>query len=243
MIEDKSLLMFRCLIVVFLDFSRCFLIRISVRPDQVSRKPCLIALRRIAAVGQKSAACKYLASSIFEVCARMLFTTFSDCCDPRGTSHIPVFLFLSPLIIFSPLFWMDIACLSSVMVHPSMHKTPNNINGAVYILVKIWICLASLLRPGIWSVAIFVDSIVIKSGSLALISLSIITGAIVGVSCLDMFIFAPESVIASMLVLVGLGGVSIQFTKLILGLLILILLSIAPNRYSHPFSLTPIPFL
>ena len=161
--------MFRCLIVVFLDFSRCFLIRISVRPGQVFRKPFLIALNRIAAVGLKSAAYKYLASSVFEVCARIGFTTFSDCCDPRGTSKIPALLFLAPLIISSLLFWMEIVCLSRVMVNPSLHKTPNDINRAVYIFGKIWICLTSLLRPGIWSVAICIDSIVNKSGSLALI--------------------------------------------------------------------------
>ena len=44
-------------------------------------------------------------------------------------------------------------------------------------------------------------------GSLDLISLYIITGAIVGVACLARCIFAPESAIASMLVPVGLGGV------------------------------------
>ena len=66
-----------------------------------------------------------------------------------------------------------------------------------------------LLRPGRWSVAICVDYIVLPSGSLAFISLSIITGAIVGVACLARCIFATESSIASMLFLVGLGGVSI----------------------------------
>ena len=100
---------------------------------------------------------------------------------------------------------MDIACLSSVMVHPSSHKTPNDINGAVYIFGKMWICLASLLRPGSLSVAICVDSIVLTSGSLAFILLSIVTGAILGVACLAMCIFVQKSTIASMLVLVGLG--------------------------------------
>ena len=54
-----------------------------------------------------------------------------------------------------------------------------------------------------------VDSIVLPSGSLAFISFSIITGAIVEVACLARCIFAPKFVIASMLVLVGLCGVSI----------------------------------
>ena len=130
------LLMCRYPIVIFLDLLRCFLIIFSVIPGQVFSKLCLITLRRLALVGLKSAACKYLASSGFEVCARMLFTTFSDCCGPRGTSHIRVFLFLVPLIISSPLFWMEIACLSNAMVHPSSHNTPNDINGDVCIFEK-----------------------------------------------------------------------------------------------------------
>ena len=73
----------------------------------------------------------------------------------------------------------------------------------------MWICLASLLRPGSWSVDICVEYIVLPYGSLALISLSIITGAIVEVACLARCIFVPESTIASMLVLFGLGDVSI----------------------------------
>ena len=73
----------------------------------------------------------------------------------------------------------------------------------------MWICLDSLLRPGSWSVDICVDSIVLPYGSLGFISLSIITWIIVGVVCLARCVFAPESVIASILVLVGLGGVSI----------------------------------
>ena len=88
-------------------FSRCFLMIFSVRPVQVFRKLCLIAFRRIAVVGLKSDACKYWDSSGFEVCARMLFTKFSDFFGPRGTSQIPVFLFLVPLIIYSPLFCID----------------------------------------------------------------------------------------------------------------------------------------
>ena len=139
----------------------------------------------------------------------MLCTTFFYFCVPRGTSHSPVFLFLVPLIVSYPLLWMDISCLSSVVVHPSSHKTPNYINGAVCIFGKMWICLAWLLRPGIWSVAMCVYSIVVTYGSLAFISFSIITGAIVGVACFARCIFAPESAIDSMLLLVGLGGLSI----------------------------------
>ena len=107
---------------------------------------------------------------------------------------------------------------------------------------KIWIYLASLLIPGSCSVSICVDSIVLTSVSLGFISLFIITRTIVGVACLARCIFALESGISSMVVLVGLCGVWIWSIKLILGLLILILLSIAPNRHSHTFSLPPILF-
>ena len=130
------ILMYKCTIVVFLGFSRCFLISFSVRPGHVFSKTCLIDLRRLDLVGMKSAACKYWARSGFEVCTRMLFTTFYDFCVPRGTSHIPVFLFLVPLIISFQLFWVEIYFLSIVMVHPSSHETPNDINGAVCILEK-----------------------------------------------------------------------------------------------------------
>ena len=118
-----------------------------MRPVQVFSKPCLIALRRLAVVGMKSAACKYLASSGFEVYAIMLFTTFYYCCGPRGTPHIPFFLFLVPLIIYSPLFCMGIACLFNVLVNLSAHKTHNAINGAACIFGEIGIYLARLLRP------------------------------------------------------------------------------------------------
>ena len=105
-------------IVVFLDFS-IYLFRIfSVRPGQVFRKPGLISLRRLTLVGLKSAACKYWASYGSEVFVRMLFAKFSDCCGPRGTSQIPVFLFLFPLILYSLFFWVDMSCLPNLMLHP-----------------------------------------------------------------------------------------------------------------------------
>ena len=66
----------------------------------------------------------------------------------------------------------------------------------------MWICLTCLIIPGSWSVAMCVESIVLQYGSLYFISLSIITGDIVGVACLARCILAPESVISSMLVLV-----------------------------------------
>ena len=51
------------------------------------------------------------------------------------------------------------------------------------------------------------------------------------------FIFTPEFVIASMLLLEGLVGVLIKFIELILGLLISILFIASPNRHSYHFSL------
>ena len=230
-------------IVLFLNFSRCFLRSFPMRPGQVFRKPCLIAFRILAVVELKSAACKYLSSCGFDVYARMLFTTFYDFCGPRGTSHIPIFWFLVPFYYLFSIFidehWY--CCLVWCCIHH--HKTPDDINAAVCIFWGMRICLASLIRPGSWSVAICVDYIVLSSISLAFISLSIITGAIVGVACLSKCIFATDSEIARMLVIVGWGGLSIWFIELILWLLIWILLYIAPNRHSHLFSLPPILFL
>ena len=88
-----------------------------VRPGHVFRNPCLIALRRLPVVGLKSNACKYCNSCGFEVCAIIFFITFYDCCIPKGTSHIPVFLFLITLIMSYPLFWIEISCLYSAMVY------------------------------------------------------------------------------------------------------------------------------
>ena len=45
--------MCRCTIVVFLDFSRCFLMSFSVTSDHVFRKPCLIASSRLTEIGLK----------------------------------------------------------------------------------------------------------------------------------------------------------------------------------------------
>ena len=75
-----------------------------VRPDHVFRKPSLVTLRRLAVVGLKSASCKYWTSYGMDICTRMLFTTVSDYCVPRGTYHIPVFLFLVRLITYFPFF-------------------------------------------------------------------------------------------------------------------------------------------
>ena len=145
---NPCILLCRFPIVVILDFSRCFLIRFSVKPSQVFTEPYLITLIRTAVFGMNSATRKFLASSGFKFCSRILFTKFSDCCCPRGTFCIPVILLMVPSIISSPLFWMEIYCLSSVMVHTSSHKTPNDINEDVCIFGKMWIYLAILLRPG-----------------------------------------------------------------------------------------------
>ena len=112
------LLMCRCTIFVFLDFLRCLLISFLLRHSYTFRNPCLVELMRLVVVGLNSAACKYCDSSVFDVCARKLFVTDSDCLVSRDTSQIPVFLFLVPLIIYFPFFWTNISCFSSVMVHP-----------------------------------------------------------------------------------------------------------------------------
>ena len=65
------------------------------------------------------------------------------------------------------------------------------------------------------------------------------TGVIVVETCLDRCIFTPESAMASMCLLVELGGVPILLIKPSLGVLVLILVIIAPNRHLHPFSLPP----
>ena len=54
-----------------------------------------------------------------------------------------------------------------MMVHPSSHKTPNDISGAVLIFEKIRICLTCLLMTGCWSVVIYDNFMVLQSGSLS----------------------------------------------------------------------------
>ena len=87
------------------------------------------------------------------------------------------------------------------------------------------------------------ESIVLPSNSLALISFYIITGSNVVVACFYRCIFAPDSVISSMLLLEEFGGIPVQLIKLILGLLNSVLSNIALNHHSHPFSLPPSIFL
>ena len=87
------------------------------------------------------------------------------------------------------------------------------------------------------------ESIVLPSISIAVISSEIITGAIVVVACFASCIFAPESEISSMLLLGTFCGVQIKFIKIFLGLLISILLNIAPNRHPLHFFLPTSCFL
>ena len=106
------------------------------------------------------------------------------------------------------------------MVHPSAHNTPNDISGAIFIYSKIWIFLTFFLRPDIWSVAICDDSIVLTYVIFYVMSFEMMTGAIVVVACFSRYKFALESEIAIVFLLGEFGGVSIQFIKLVLGLLI-----------------------
>ena len=66
-----------------------------------------------------------------------------------------------------------------------------------------------LLRPGIWSVAICDDFIVIPYGSIAAMSFLIMTGAIVVVDYFARCTLAPDSMIASVFLLGEFGGVPI----------------------------------
>ena len=111
-------LMCRCPVFVFLYFSIRLLIGFSVRPDHVFSKPCLVALRRLAVVGLNSSACKYFTGSGFYVFDIILFVATSDCWVSMGTSQIPFFLLLVPLIISFTFFWTNVSYLSSVMEHP-----------------------------------------------------------------------------------------------------------------------------
>ena len=88
------------------------------------------------------------------------------------------FLVSGAFYSFLSIFWDDISILSIVMVHPSSYITLNDISWALFVYEKMWICLACLLSPGIWSVAICDESILIPSESLAVMSFENNTGAI-----------------------------------------------------------------
>ena len=65
----------------------------------------------------------------------------------------------------------------------------------------MWIFLACFLRPDIWIAAMFEGSIVFPSRNISVILFYIIIGAVVVVAYFDRCIFAPNSAIASMLLL------------------------------------------
>ena len=159
---STCLLICRFLIFIFIDILICLLVSFYVITGQVFREPFFIALSRLADVGMKSDAWRYCASSGLVVWSRMLFARTSDFVVSKGNSHIPVCLFLVPFIIFCPFFLTDISYFSSVMVHLSSHKTPNDISGAIFIFGEIIIWLACFLGTGIWSVSICDDSIVLQ---------------------------------------------------------------------------------
>ena len=119
------ILVCRCNIFVLLYFSRCLLVIFSVRPGQVFREPCLVALRSLDAVGMKISELSYCASYGLVVYSRMLFVTASYFFQDNFPH--------SSLIVSCPFLWNKISCLYSVLVHPSSHKTPNDISGAVFI--------------------------------------------------------------------------------------------------------------
>ena len=86
--------------------------RFYLRPGQVLRKPCLIALKRLSVFRLKIAVWRYCDSSGLVVCSRMSFATVYDCFVSRGTSHIPVCLFLVPLLFVVHFFGLKfLACL------------------------------------------------------------------------------------------------------------------------------------
>ena len=60
----------------------------------------------------------------------------------------------------------------------------------------------------------------LPSDNIAIILFDIITGAVLVVACFYRCVFAPDSAIYSILLLVVLGGVWVSFIKLIIGLLI-----------------------
>ena len=87
------------------------------------------------------------------------------------------------------------------------------------------------------------DSILLTYVSLVVMLFGIMTGSIFGVASFSRWMFAPDSVIADVKFLGELGGGPNFFIKLILGVLILILFILAPNRHPHLFSLPPGLFL
>ena len=84
-----------------------------------------------------------------------------------------------------------------MIVHSSSHRTPSNMSRDVLIFGDILFCLAYLVRPGSLSDTKYDDSIVLPYDSLAVVLFDIMTGGIIGVASLAIWMFAPESSISS----------------------------------------------
>ena len=173
---STCLLMCSCPIVVFLDFFKMLLDNLFCEACPSLQELCLIALSRLAVVELKSAAWRNCDSYGLVVWDRKSFVAASECCVSRGTSPISFCLFLVPFIIPYTFIWTDISCLSSVMVHQSSYNNPNDISGAIFIYGEILIWLAFLLRPGIWSVFVCDEPIVLPYASLSIMSFEIWQG-------------------------------------------------------------------
>ena len=76
---SPCVLMYRCPIVVLLDFLICLLMICLVRPSHLFRNPYLIVLVRLDVVGMNSDACKYCDSVCFDVLSIMLLITADGC--------------------------------------------------------------------------------------------------------------------------------------------------------------------
>ena len=165
------LFMWRCPIVVLMELSGCFMMNLSYRPGYDFRKLCLMAFISLVLVRINIAAWYYLASSCLVAWASTFCSAamFSSLCGVfyMGNSHMLLWWFLYPIRSFCPFFWNLIVCFSSVLVQLSSHRTPNDVSGGVFFVVKMWIFLALSDSPSIGNVAIFVYSMVLSSVSLA----------------------------------------------------------------------------
>ena len=155
------LLVYRRPIVVLIYFLICLLMGFSVRPGQVFRKTCLISLRRLSDVGAEKFRMEILLQFWFSCLGQNVICHNFWLLYIHGNFPHYSLLVSGYFYYFLSIFWTDISCFYSVMVHPSSHKTPNDINGSVLIFGLMWICLACLLSPGSWIVAICDDFIVL----------------------------------------------------------------------------------
>ena len=93
------LLMCRLPIVVFIGFSRIFLMSFSVNNGQVFRKYFLISSSMLAFFWMN-----LLFQFLFSCLGQNVISTTSDFCVSKVTSHIPFCLFLVPFIFSCPFF-------------------------------------------------------------------------------------------------------------------------------------------